>query len=55
MIYSMAHPLKRAIQNYIEDGICELILTDSISQGATIAIDKQKEKEELTFEVITTT
>lgn len=50
-----ARPLKRAIQNYIEDGICELILTDSISQGATIAIDKQKEKEELTFEVITTT
>ena len=47
-----ARPLKRAIQNYIEDGICELILTDSISQGAVISIDKNPEKEELTFQVV---
>jgi ATP-dependent Clp protease ATP-binding subunit ClpC len=47
-----ARPLKRAIQNYIEDGICELILADSVSQGATIAIDKHPEKEELKFEVL---
>ena len=47
-----ARPLKRAIQNYIEDGICELILTDAISQGSTIAIDKHPEKEELKFEVL---
>ena len=44
-----ARPLKRAIQNYIEDGICELILTDSLPQGATIHIDKHSDKEELTF------
>ena len=44
-----ARPLKRAIQNYIEDGICELILTDSLAAGATICIDKHPEKEELLF------
>ena len=44
-----ARPLKRAIQNYIEDGICELILTDSLPQGAAIHIDKHPDKEELTF------
>ena len=46
-----ARPLKRAIQNYIEDGICELILTDSLVQGATIYIDKHPQKEELTFKI----
>ena len=44
-----ARPLKRAIQNYIEDGICELILTDSLPQEAAIHIDKHPDKEELTF------
>ena len=44
-----ARPLKRAIQNYIEDGICELILADSLPQGAAIHIDKHPDKEELTF------
>ena len=44
-----ARPLKRAIQNYIEDGICELILTDAVKAGNIIHIDKHPEKEELTF------
>jgi ATP-dependent Clp protease ATP-binding subunit ClpC len=44
-----ARPLKRAIQNYIEDGVCELILSGQISAGATIKIDKSKDKEELSF------
>ena len=44
-----ARPLKRAIQNYIEDGICERILNDEIAQGAVIHIDKHPEKEELVF------
>jgi len=44
-----ARPLKRAIQNYIEDGICELIINGSLPQGTTIYIDKNPEKEELTF------
>lgn len=44
-----ARPLKRAIQNYIEDGVCERILGGEIESGATIYIDKNPEKEELTF------
>ena len=44
-----ARPLKRAIQNYIEDGICELIINGSLPLGTTIYIDKNPEKEELTF------
>ena len=44
-----ARPLKRAIQNYIEDGLCERILGGEISIGDTINIDKHEEKEELTF------
>ena len=46
-----ARPLKRAIQNYIEDGICERILGDDITTGAVIHIDKHPEKEELVFTV----
>jgi len=46
-----ARPLKRAIQNYIEDGICEKLLDDSIPAGATILIDKDAEKEALTFDI----
>lgn len=44
-----ARPLKRAIQNYIEDGLCERILGGEISIGDTINVDKHKEKEELIF------
>ncbi|MBQ1700405.1 MAG: ATP-dependent Clp protease ATP-binding subunit, partial [Prevotella sp.] len=44
-----ARPLKRAIQNYIEDGVCECILGGDFKTGETIYIDKHPEKEELTF------
>jgi len=44
-----ARPLKRAIQNYIEDGICELILGGDLKQGTIIHIGKDPEKEQLTF------
>ena len=44
-----ARPLKRAIQNYIEDGLGELILSESISKGSTIVIDKKSDSEELLF------
>jgi ATP-dependent Clp protease ATP-binding subunit ClpC len=44
-----ARPLKRAIQNYIEDGLCERILGGEIAEGDTIHIDKHEEKEELVF------
>ncbi|MBO4315070.1 MAG: ATP-dependent Clp protease ATP-binding subunit [Prevotella sp.] len=44
-----ARPLKRAIQNHIEDGVCERILSGEIQQGDTIYVDKSENKEELTF------
>ena len=46
-----ARPLKRAIQTYIEDGISELIVNSEIPEGATIHINKQEDKEELSFAV----
>ena len=44
-----ARPLKRALQNYIEDGVCELILGEDLKLGSVIHIDKHPEKEELTY------
>jgi ATP-dependent Clp protease ATP-binding subunit ClpC len=44
-----ARPLKRAIQNYIEDGICAMIIDEKLSAGDTISIGKNSSKEELTF------
>lgn len=46
-----ARPLKRAIQNYIEDGLSELLLNESLSPGSTILVDKATDKDELTFKV----
>ena len=47
-----ARPLKRAIQNYIEDGVCERLLDGELQPGATIRIGKVDNKEELTFECV---
>lgn len=44
-----ARPLKRAIQTYIEDGLCEKILSGELKEGNTISIEKAEGKEELTF------
>lgn len=44
-----ARPLKRAIQNYIEDGVCERILSGELDQGDTISIDKKDDEEKLFF------
>ncbi len=44
-----ARPLKRAIQNYIEDGISDLIVNGNLSPGDTIHITKVADKEELAF------
>ncbi len=41
-----ARPLKRAIQNYIEDDVCELLMDDEIQEGDTIMVEK-KEGEKL--------
>ena len=44
-----ARPLKRAIQNHIEDGICERILAGEVHEGDTISIDKNPDAAELIF------
>ena len=44
-----ARPLKRAIQTYIEDGLCEKILSGELKEGNTISIEKAEGKEKLTF------
>ena len=44
-----ARPLKRAIQNYIEDGISDMIVNGNLPLGSTIHITKQEGKEELSF------
>lgn len=42
-----ARPLKRAIQNYVEDEISELILSGSVKEGGTIAFEVDKENNKL--------
>ena len=44
-----ARPLKRALQNYVEDGVCELIINGELPLGSKILVGKNTEKEELTF------
>lgn len=39
-----ARPLKRAIQNYIEDGLCELLLSDQLKPGDVIYVEKEGDK-----------
>ncbi len=45
-----ARPLKRAIQNHIEDGIAEMIVNSDLPLGTTIRISKAEGKDTLTFE-----
>ena len=42
-----ARPLKRAIQNYLEDGLSELIISAGLQPGDTINDSVNKEKDEL--------
>lgn len=44
-----ARPLKRAIQNYVEDGLCELLMEGNLKPGSFISIGKNPKKDELTF------
>ncbi len=44
-----ARPLKRAIQNYVEDGLCELLMEGNLKPGSVINIGKNPKKDELTF------
>ncbi|MCR4765009.1 MAG: ATP-dependent Clp protease ATP-binding subunit [Bacteroidaceae bacterium] len=44
-----ARPLKRAIQNYLEDELSELIVNENILEGATITVQYDKQTDKLTF------
>ena len=44
-----ARPLKRALQQYIEDGICERILESKIKKGTCIHIDYNENSKSLDF------
>ncbi|MGM9720500.1 MAG: ATP-dependent Clp protease ATP-binding subunit [Prevotella sp.] len=46
-----ARPLKRALQNYVEDCLCEMIISDKLKKGDSITIDKADNEEKLTFNV----
>jgi ATP-dependent Clp protease ATP-binding subunit ClpC len=37
-----ARPPKRAIQTYIEDGVCEKMLSNELTEGCTIKVDKSE-------------
>ncbi len=42
-----ARPLKRAIQNYLEDTLSELIISDNIQPGDTLQVSANKEEDKL--------
>ncbi|MDD5896156.1 MAG: ATP-dependent Clp protease ATP-binding subunit [Prevotellaceae bacterium] len=46
-----ARPLKRAIQNHVEDGLCELIINDRLSPGDKIVVDRSEDEKELIFSI----
>lgn len=47
-----ARPLKRALQTYVEDGLCELLLGGNVAQGSTIVVDKDPDADKLTFKAV---
>ena len=46
-----ARPLKRSIQNHLEDGLAELIVNDSPSLGSTIQVTLNEDKSAVNFAV----
>jgi ATP-dependent Clp protease ATP-binding subunit ClpC len=46
-----ARPLKRAIQKYLEDPLAEHIIGASLTEGDTIYVEKEVDKDELKFTV----
>ncbi len=46
-----ARPLKRAIQNYVEDGIAEKLVNETILPGETILLDWDKEKDNILISI----
>ena len=46
-----ARPLKRAIQKYIEDALAEEIVNSKLTEGDTISMDLDENKDELTIRI----
>ena len=46
-----ARPLKRAIQKHLEDEMAEMIILTSVSEGDTIEVEFDKEKEKIVMNV----
>ncbi len=46
-----ARPLKRAIQTYVEDSVCERILSGEVHEGDTLVLGKSAGKDALTVKV----
>lgn len=47
-----ARPLKRALQNLLEDGVGEMIINGDLKAGCTIKVDKQEDKSQLSFDMV---
>nr|WP_320119708.1 ATP-dependent Clp protease ATP-binding subunit [uncultured Marinifilum sp.] len=47
-----ARPLKRAIQKYLEDEMAEVIIRASISEGDTISVGLDKNKQKITTKIL---
>ena len=47
-----ARPLRRAIQKLIEDPLAEEFIRNKPTEGATIKVDLDEEKDELTFDIV---
>ena len=45
-----ARPLKRAIQNYLEDGLSELIVSGGVQPGDTVSVTHEDGRDELTMQ-----
>ena len=46
-----ARPLKRAIQKYIEDALAEEIVNSKLTEGDTITMDLDEQKNDLTIKI----
>lgn len=46
-----ARPLKRAIQKYLEDPMAEAIIKSSLTEGDTLVVDLDEEKQEITVDI----
>lgn len=47
-----ARPLKRAIQQYVEDAICDMIINESPEAGSTISVKTSRDGKQLAFSVV---